>query len=87
LAPRCRLLPLSLLPSSQLTDQRLGKLADWVTRNNITVVKLDSNQRVGYEDLYPSFIAVSWHGEDYDKPLRDRTRGCDEFIEFIVTLR
>ena len=31
---------------SQLTDQRLGKLADWVTRNNITVVKLDSTQKV-----------------------------------------
>ena len=30
----------------QLTDQRLGKLADWVTRNNITVVKLDSTQKV-----------------------------------------
>ena len=27
------------------------------------------------EDLYPSFIAVSWHGPDYDKPLRQRFKG------------
>jgi len=71
----------------QLTDQRLGKLADWVTRNNITVVKLDSTQKVGYEDVHPSFIAISWEGMDYDSPLRDRTRICREFIDFIVTLR
>ena len=90
-----------------MTDQRLGKLADWVTRNNITVVKLDSTQKVlsriyqhpsltvfaffvakvGYEDVHPSFIAISWEGMDYDSPLRDRTRVCREFIDFIVTLR
>ena len=30
---------------AQVTDQRLGKLAAWVTRNNLTVVKLDSTQQ------------------------------------------
>ena len=53
-----------------MTDQRLGKLAAWVTRNNLTVVKLDSTQKIGYEDVYPSFIAISWQGMDYDTPLR-----------------
>ena len=27
------------------------------------------------EDLYPSFIAVSWHGPNYDLPLRQRVKG------------
>jgi len=27
------------------------------------------------EDLYPSFIAVSWHGPSYDLPLRQRVKG------------
>ena len=27
------------------------------------------------EDLYPSFIAVSWHGPSYDIPLRQRVKG------------
>ena len=43
--------------------------------------------KVGYEDVHPSFIAISWEGMDYDSPLRDRTRICREFIDFIVTLR
>ena len=43
--------------------------------------------KVGYEDVHPSFIAISWEGMDYDSPLRDRTRVCKEFIDFIVTLR
>ena len=43
--------------------------------------------KVGYEDVHPSFIAISWEGMDYDSPLRDRTRVCREFIDFIVTLR
>ena len=45
------------------------------------------NSKVGYEDVHPSFIAISWEGMDYDSPLRDRTRVCKEFIDFIVTLR
>ena len=71
----------------QVSDQRLGKLADWVARNNITVVKLDSTQKIGYEDVFPSFIAISWHGQDYNAPLRDRTRVCSEFVDFVETLR
>ena len=39
-------LTIAVMVCFQLTDQRLGKLADWVTRNNITVVKLDSTQKV-----------------------------------------
>ena len=38
---------------------------EWLKRHDVTVVKLDSNERQGYEDVYPSFIAISWHGPDY----------------------
>ena len=39
------------------------------------------------EDLYPSFIAVSWHGSDYETPLRHRAKDCRDFFEFIHDLR
>ena len=70
-----------------LDDERLGELANWVRRHNMTTVKLDSTQKFGIDDVFPSFIAISWEGMDYDSPLRDRTRVCREFIDFIVTLR
>jgi len=71
----------------ELSDERLGKLADWVQHHNITVVKLDSTSKMGYEDVYPSFIAIAWHGRDYEIPLRDRTKEVKDFIDFIITLR
>ncbi|XP_023335306.1 uncharacterized protein LOC111706625 [Eurytemora carolleeae] len=55
----------------QLTDSRLGDLAAWVEASNITVVKLDSKTKIGpFEDVYPSFIAISWHGKSFETPLR-----------------
>ena len=47
----------------QLTDQRLGKLADWVTRNNITVVKLDSTQKVTIS-LFGKFLHFYLRGDE-----------------------
>ena len=49
----------------QLDDDRLGSHVPWLTSHNLTVVRLDSRQRVGIEDVYPSIIAISWHGPDY----------------------
>ena len=43
--------------------------------------------RVGFQDVYPSFIAMSWHGKDYDTTLRDRTDDVKEFLDFVSTLR
>ena len=53
-----------------LDDERLGELANWVRRHNMTTVKLDSTQKFGIDDVFPSFIAISWHGKDYETPLR-----------------
>ena len=71
----------------ELDDSRLGKLATWVKSHNLTVVKLDCTTRVGFQDVYPSFIAMSWHGKDYDTTLRDRTDDVKEFLDFVSTLR
>ena len=48
---------------------------------------MDSTGRVGFQDVYPSFIAMSWHGRDYDTTLRDRTDDVKEFLDFVSTLR
>jgi hypothetical protein len=54
----------------------------------MSVVKLDSLGRAShFEDMYPSFIAVSWLGGDYDKPLRQRIKQTEEFFAFITELR
>ena len=48
---------------------------------------MDCTTRVGFQDVYPSFIAMSWHGKDYDTTLRDRTDDVKEFLDFVSTLR
>ena len=70
-----------------LSDERLGKLASWVQHHNITVVKLDCLLKEGGEDVYPSFIGLTWHGRDYDTALRDRAADVEEFLDFVATLR
>ena len=66
-------------------------LSNWTPLKRWIVTQESENSalevKVGYEDVHPSFIAISWEGMDYDSPLRDRTRICREFIDFIVTLR
>ncbi len=54
---------------------------------NFQVVKLDSKERVGIEDVWPSVVAISWHGSDYNTPLRKRSRECEEFFAFLSVLR
>ena len=58
-------------------------------KHNIVMVKLDSSQRSsdGSEDVYPSFVAISWHGPDYGIALRQRIRVCEEFFRFLAMLR
>ncbi len=37
--------------------------------------------------LQPSCVAVSWHGPDYDKPLRQRSQDCDQLFAFLTLMR
>lgn len=71
----------------QMDDEVLRKDRGWLKRHDLTVVKLDSKQRVGVEDVWPSFIAISWHGADYETPLKQRTQECKEFFGFLSMLR
>jgi hypothetical protein len=32
-------------------------------------------------------VAVSWHGPDYDKPLRQRSQECDQLFAFLTLMR
>ena len=70
----------------QLEDERLGSVVRWIKMHNITIVKLDSIKK-GADDVYPTFIAISWHGPDYETPLRQRAKQCEEFFEFVHDLR
>jgi len=54
----------------QLDDQRLKDYSKFLKEHDDTVVKLDSRERVGIEDMHPSLVAISWHGPDYNNTLR-----------------
>ena len=41
----------------------------------------------GAEDIFPSFVAISWHGPDYEIALRQRNHICEEFFSFLSLLR
>ena len=41
----------------------------------------------GSEDVYPSFVAISWHGPDYETALKERNLICEEFFDFVAQLR
>ncbi len=58
----------------QLGDERLSEWTKWLRERDLTVVRLDSRERIGVEDVYPSLIAISWHGRDYTTTLRKRNR-------------
>lgn len=68
-------------------DVQLTEFAPFLKQHNLTVVKLDSIERVGAEDMYPSFIAIAWHGAHYDVPLRARMKEAAEFFNFLGILR
>ena len=73
----------------KIDDQRLSEYSKWLKKHNIVIVKLDSCQRTnsGAEDVYPSFVAISWHGPDYEIALRQRNQICEEFFSFLSLLR
>jgi hypothetical protein len=73
----------------QVTDRRLAEYTKWLKIHNIVIVKVDSAQRAngGTDDVYPSFIAISWHGPDYEIALRQRCQVCEQFFAFLVRLR
>ncbi len=70
-------------------DKRLDEYTKWLKKHDIVIVKMDSAQRAngGAEDVYPSFIAISWYGPDYEKALRQRTLVCEQFFQFLAELR
>ena len=71
-------------------DKRLGEYVRFLKKNNVSIVKLDSAQRtkhVSAEDVYPSFIAISWLGPDYQVALKDRRATCEHFFKFLTMLR
>jgi len=73
----------------QLDDERLSEFSKWLKKHNIVIVKLDSCQRIngGAEDVYPSFVAIAWHGPDYEIALRHRNQICEELFSFLSLLR
>lgn len=71
----------------QLDDERLREYRGWLKRHDLTIVKLDSREQMGHEDVYPSFISISWHGTDYEVALRQRIKECEEFFAFLTVLR
>ncbi|TRY71198.1 hypothetical protein TCAL_15058 [Tigriopus californicus] len=71
----------------QLDDERLQEYRGWLKRHDLTIVKLDSREQIGHEDVYPSFISISWHGTDYEVALRQRIKECEEFFAFLSVLR
>jgi len=73
----------------QIDDDRLSDFSPWLKKHNIVIVKLDSCQRSssGAEDIFPSFVAISWHGPDYEIALRQRNQICEEFFSFLSLLR
>lgn len=73
----------------KIDDQRLSEFTPWLKKHNIVIVKLDSMQRSnnGTEDVYPSFVAISWHGPDYGIALRQRMIICEQFFRFLSLLR
>ena len=56
-------------------------------KHDMSVVMLESRDRKGVEDIYPSLIAISWHGSDYETTLRQRNKECEEFCTFLMLLR
>ena len=73
----------------KVDDKRLGGYAGWLKKHNVAIVKLDSAQRAkqGTEDVFPSFIAISWLGPDYQCALKERRVTCVEFFKFLTLLR
>lgn len=71
----------------QIDDERLSEFSKWLKKYNVVVVKLDSCQRTNTEDVYPSFVAISWHGPDYEIALRQRNFICEQFFSFVSLLR
>lgn len=73
----------------QMDDKRLNEYSKWLKRRSIAIVKLDSAQRAnkGKDDVYPSLVAISWHGPDYDIALKQRTQVLEEFFAFLAMLR
>ena len=60
----------------------------YVKKNNVGIVKLDSAQRAkNGDDIYPSFIAITWLGPDYQIALKQRRETCEHFFEFLTILR
>ena len=72
-------------------DKRLGEYVRFLKKNNVAIVKLDSAQRTknvsSEEDVYPSLIAISWLGPDYQVALKDRRATCEHFFKFLTMLR
>ena len=71
-------------------DKRLGEFVRFLKRNNVAIVKLDSAQRTKHgseDDVYPSLIAISWLGPDYQVALKDRRATCEHFFKFLTMLR
>jgi len=73
----------------KMDDHRLTHYSKWLKKHNVAIVKLDSAQRInqGTEDVYPSMVAISWHGPDYETALKERTVICREFFDFVAALR
>lgn len=73
----------------QMDDKNLSSHSKWLKQQNVVVVKLDSAQITadGKDDVHPSFIAISWHGPDYEMPLKKRCGVCQEFFRFLAELR
>lgn len=71
----------------QLEDDRLEEHVDWLKRHDLTIVKLDAIKQEGSKDQLPSFVAISWHGSDYNTPLRQRIQECEELFKFLEKMR
>ena len=76
-------------PKEKINILIILPFSKWLKKHNVAIVKLDSAQRInqGTEDVYPSMVAISWHGPDYETALKERTVICREFFDFVAALR